>query len=311
MTHLEADERQELLVVKSRAVERYTLFENVGRSVRRIFVEYWIAILAISLCVLVFVNGSQTPSLSLWLFALIMAAAAFLITFGRLYTDFKINSHIIQARLGFCPSTASPYYVRALFDGYAEDFDHHLMVELSYQVPNLLAEILGENSRHNAPAIADLGCGTGLCGPLFARYADELTGVDLSPNMIELAKRKNCYDCLVEADIVDFLKQRPNSFDVCVAADVLVYFGDLEPVMAAVRKALRGGGLFAFTVEAADGEEWLLQSTGRYAHSASYVKSMVQKLGFLVVDVKRATLRTQSDMPVLGDVWLIEKCDSH
>lgn len=155
--------------------------------------------------------------------------------------------------------------------------------------------------------MADLGCGTGICGPLFAPYTDELIGVDLSPKMLELAERKNCYDSLVEENVVDFLNQRPNSIDTCIAADVLVYFGDLEAVLAGVATALRDNGLFAFTLEAQDGEGWSLRPTGRYAHSADYVRRVAQGSGFQVVNSKQATLRTQSDKPILGDVWLLQK----
>lgn len=308
MTFIKIDGSQECSVARVRVRSRFAIVEEAGRLARCLVAEYWIVILVISLCVLIAVNGRQSPSLSLWLFALVATLAAFLVACGRLYSDFKTNSHIIQARLGLCPRTASPHYVRALFDGYAEEFDHHLMVELSYQAPNLIANILGEHVHGNTPVIADLGCGTGLCGPLFARYADELIGVDLSPKMLEFAERKNCYDSLVEADVVDFLDGRRKSIDVCVAADVLVYFGDLEAVLAGAFEALRDDGLFAFTVEAREGEDWSLQPTGRYAHSTDYVKRMAQKLGFQVVELKRATLRTQSGAPVLGDVWLLKKC---
>ena len=33
--------------------------------------------------------------------------------------------------------------------------------------------------------VLDLGCGTGLCGPLLRPYARALAGVDLSPQMLE------------------------------------------------------------------------------------------------------------------------------
>jgi ubiquinone/menaquinone biosynthesis C-methylase UbiE len=38
--------------------------------------------------------------------------------------------------------------------------------------------------------ILDLGCGTGLCGAWFTDYSARLVGVDLSPKMIEVAKKK-------------------------------------------------------------------------------------------------------------------------
>ena len=44
------------------------------------------------------------------------------------------------------------------------------------------------------------------------------------------------------------------SFDLIVAADVLVYVGDLGPLFAIVETALTADGLFAFSVEACEGD---------------------------------------------------------
>ena len=277
------------------------------RFSRRVIGDYWIAMLALSLCALIAVNGRGAPSLALWLFAMVAAGTAFLVACGRFYANLKINGHILLARLGLQPRTASPDYVRALFDGYAEEFDHHLMVDLSYRVPNLLIDTLGDRLRAGAPVIADLGCGTGVCGPLVARYAEELIGVDLSSRMLEIAERKNCYDNLVEAEVVEFLLQNPKSIDLCLAADVLVYFGDLEAVLAAVYSALQEGGLFAFTVEATEEKNWVLTPTGRYAHATDYIERLARGLGYQVLACRRETLRTQSDKPVIGNVWLLKK----
>ena len=283
------------------------VFNPAARFSRRLFADHWIAILALSLCALIAVNGGQSPSLALWLFALVAVAAAFLVACGRFYTSLKINGHILLARLGFQPRTASPHYVRALFDGYAEDFDHHLMVELSYKVPNLLVETLGERLRGGAPVIADLGCGTGVCGPLVARYAEELVGVDLSPKMLDVAAQKKCYNALVESEVVDFLRENPESIDICLAADVLVYFGDLDAPLAAAYAALQENGLFAFTVETVSNSRWTLTRTGRYAHSTDYVMRLARSLGFEKITCKREVLRSQSDKPVWGTVWLLKK----
>ena len=51
----------------------------------------------------------------------------------------------------------------------------------------------------------DLGCGTGLCGPLVRPMVDRLTGVDLSARMIEKARSLGVYDRLEQGDIVEFL----------------------------------------------------------------------------------------------------------
>ena len=55
----------------------------------------------------------------------------------------------------------------------------------------------------------DLGCGTGLCGPLLRDILPQgsrLTGVDLSIRMLDKAAKRQCYDNFVESDIVVYLK---------------------------------------------------------------------------------------------------------
>jgi predicted TPR repeat methyltransferase len=40
----------------------------------------------------------------------------------------------------------------------------------------------------------DLGCGTGLMGPLLRSHVSVLEGVDLSTAMVEKARERGCYD---------------------------------------------------------------------------------------------------------------------
>ena len=50
--------------------------------------------------------------------------------------------------------------------------------------------------------VADLGCGTGLQGPLLkAAGARFIYGVDVSREMLKEAKTKGCYDDLSESDM--------------------------------------------------------------------------------------------------------------
>ena len=81
-------------------------------------------------------------------------------------------------------------------------------------------------------------------------FARTLTGVDLSSNMLKIARRRQIYDDLICAELVEFLGKRPKSFDMAVATDVLIYIGDLSSAFHGVRGALRDGGLFGFSVEA-------------------------------------------------------------
>lgn len=217
------------------------------------------------------------------------------------------NAHLLVARLGWRTAKAPASYVRALFDDYAERFDQHLMVDLAYAAPNRVRNIVGQCLDRVVPIAVDLGCGTGICGPLFRSITEHLIGVDLSPAMLEIARKRKIYDVLIEADIVRYLRGRQGEFDLCVAADVLVYLGDLRPLLTAVAVALRPDGYLAFTVESTLERDWVLQRTGRYAHNREYLQLLAQQCGFQVEALERATLRTQRDEPVMGDVWLLRR----
>jgi len=212
---------------------------------------------------------------------------------------------------GAAPSAPPPQYVAALFDQYAFDFDHHLQQVLAYRAPQLLIAALAPHVPAQRGAVLDLGCGTGLCGPLLRPYAATLAGADLSARMLEQAARHGLYDELACADLVTFLAGRPaGSAALAVAADVFVYVGELAPAFAAARGALRTGGLFALTVEALDDEEpggFRLRPSGRYAHGRAYVETLVATHGFTVRAMTRDVLRQDAGSDVAGWIVVLEK----
>jgi predicted TPR repeat methyltransferase len=151
--------------------------------------------------------------------------------------------------------------------------------------------------------VLDAGCGTGLCGPLIAPYARRLTGVDLSEGMLAHARDKNVYDALVKAELTKYLRDNRKAFDLIVAADTLVYFGDLKSVLAAAARALRPKGLFVFTLEHAVGGkadvDYRLELHGRYSHARAYVERILTVVG-LQPEIARAELRMEAGVPVAG-----------
>ncbi|MEZ5581976.1 MAG: methyltransferase domain-containing protein [Candidatus Competibacteraceae bacterium] len=173
------------------------------------------------------------------------------------------------------------------------------MVELAYAAPNRIRGIVGQFLDDRVPVAVDLGCGTGICGPLFEPLAERLIGVDLSPAMLKIARQRKVYDELIEADIVQYLRRHSGAFDLSFAADVLVYLGNLRPFLTASANALKPGAYLAFTVETTTQHDWILQPTGRYAHSRDYIQTLAQHCGFAVEALERATLRTQDYKPVV------------
>lgn len=215
---------------------------------------------------------------------------------------------MLAALTGAPPPPLPPSsYVSALFDAYAPHFERHLTRKLHYRAPQLLADVLLPLLAGRRGRIADLGCGTGLMGRLLRGQASELEGVDLSPAMIEQAKACGVYDALDVGDLVAFLRARSDHYDIAVAADVFVYIGDLAPVFAALKQALRIEGMTAFTVEALDEGDFVLQPTRRYAHSRAYIERVAAAHGFASRGITRRTLRMNGDAEVAGYVCVFAR----
>ena len=205
------------------------------------------------------------------------------------------------------PERASDDYVEQAFDSFASTFDVQLG-RLGYRAPELVAGVLAASLP--APArqfdIADLGCGTGLCGPLVASWARQLSGCDLSAAMLERAQRRGVYDQLEKSELVAYLEAHPAAFDVAISADTLCYFGTLDRVAAAAWRALRDGGELVFTVEALPDEDTSshrLLLHGRYAHARAYVRSVLEEAGFEWQRIVADVLRSEGGVPVQG--WVV------
>ncbi len=164
--------------------------------------------------------------------------------------------HQLAAVRGEPPDRAPDDYVRRHFDNFAGAFDE-VLGYLDYRAPALVAEVVARRAEAAGGVVfadlVDLGCGTGLCGPLVRQHCGQLTGVDLSPGMLAEARRRAVYDHLVEGELVAFLREVPPiRFDLALSVDTLCYFGALDPVMAALGPALKPGGAFVATVERLD-----------------------------------------------------------
>jgi predicted TPR repeat methyltransferase len=209
------------------------------------------------------------------------------------------------ARLGGGEATPAmtETYVRRLFDQHAPDFDQSLLERLEYRGPELLRDAV-ENIRQilTRPMlfsnVLDLGCGTGLAGEAFRPFAAQLTGVDLSPGMVEQARGKNIYDRLAAAELVEFLRGEPAySYDLVLAADVFVYVADLAPALSGIARVLTPEGLLAFTVETHDGNGVRLAPTLRYAHGGDYVRAVLADAGLKPLRMRETSVRMEKGVP--------------
>ena len=204
-------------------------------------------------------------------------------------------------------------YVQTLFDQYAPRFEAALVDDLGYRGPALLFKaVLSVRARAGRPAFfkraIDLGCGTGLAAAAFAGEVDHITGIDLSPRMIERARATGLYAELDVADMAQGLRGRPHaSADLILAADAMVYVSDLAPLLREVARVLAPGGLLAFTVETHAGEGVLIGEGLRYSHSTPYVREQVASAGLTLEHCAYLSARTEHSVPAPGLVVVATK----
>lgn len=215
----------------------------------------------------------------------------------------------VMAALGSdaVPAAAPLEYVRDLYDKYAHRFEDHLVRVLNYRGPELLAAQLRPLVPAHGIDVLDLGCGTGLCGPVLKPWAGSLTGIDLSEKMLEEARQKRVYDLLIAGEITAWLAEQSACFDLIVASDVFIYFGDLSPVFTGAHGALRPGGLFAFSTEVGEGPESRLQESLRYAHSAAYLQRLATENGWHVESVTQHALREEDRQGVSAHLAVLRR----
>jgi predicted TPR repeat methyltransferase len=197
---------------------------------------------------------------------------------------------------------SDPRYVRHLFDQFAPDYDARMVAQLHYRAPAILRELgdllgLAAGAPH---AILDLGCGTGLMGAAVRDWACRLDGIDLSPSMVQKARQRDIYDELAVADIMDWLAVCERRYALVVAADTLVYLGELSALVAEVTRVLSPGGHFLFTVEYKNGDGFALGPRRRWRHSESYLRLAARSAELELAGLVVCELRREAGAPVEG-----------
>jgi predicted TPR repeat methyltransferase len=210
--------------------------------------------------------------------------------------------HLAVLGDGSADKAMSQTYVTALFDDYAPRFDNHLIKNLEYRSPQIIAEALRAacakaGKLYRFRHVIDLGCGTGLVGSALEKRFERLTGVDLSGGMLARARKNAIYSRLVQAEMTAFLKGEPEqSADLIVAADVFIYVGNLAPVLGAIFNVLDHAGLLVFTAQKLDGEDYKLSEDLRFSYAPDYLRAELAKAGFrspTLIDIVERTNRGQ------------------
>jgi predicted TPR repeat methyltransferase len=229
------------------------------------------------------------------------AREAYAIYFKAHPEDGEIEHLLIALADGAPPPRASDQAILHIYKAFAASYDTRMRDDLKYVGPEKLMELtkpfLGGRDKLR---VMDMGCGSGFAGLILRPLAADLTGVDLSPEMVELAKGRNVYDKLEVAEITQWLNAGGENFDLIFSSDCLIYFGDLTVILAAAAKRLKPGGVFAFSLERGAKPPFQLTDTGRYTHSPEHARDAAAKSGLALLDQKESFLRMEWGEEVIG-----------
>jgi SAM-dependent methyltransferase len=91
---------------------------------------------------------------------------------------------------------------------------------------------------------ADLGCGTGRTAAwLRAHGVEHIDGVDLTPEMLEVARRRGMHDSLREGDVAD-TGLESGAYDLAIASLVDEHLESLHPLYGEAWRLTARGGAF-------------------------------------------------------------------
>lgn len=91
--------------------------------------------------------------------------------------------------------------------------------------------------------ILDIGCGTGEFSRLLARRADKVIAIDLSPNMIEVAKEKSKQYPNIDFQVADVLQWKfPSEEFDAIFSIATVHHLPVEELLPNLKAALKLGG---------------------------------------------------------------------
>ena len=226
----------------------------------------------------------------------------------RLNPNHEAAQHMLNSLAGHTPDTAPLDYVETIFDNYAETFEDSLLNDLAYQTPTELWQqykILFPDS--NRVQCLDLGCGTGLAAEAFMPCSSNFTGVDISDKILQVADSKSIYTKLVKNDILSFLEQDENAYDLIIAADVFTYMGNLEALFTACFKQSMVNGVMCFSVENTKEATFSLKDTGRFGHSLSYIEKLCQQAGWTILTSYNSRLRQDRNEWIWGRLFILQK----
>lgn len=122
-------------------------------------------------------------------------------------------------RLGSAYALEGVEQVKQLYRDWATTYDADFIERMGYAMPRIVAEVFERVG--GAGPILDVGCGSGAVGVGLA--GQRIDGLDLSPEMLDVAVQKGVYTRLVEGDLLQELPLATASYRGIVSAGTFTH----------------------------------------------------------------------------------------
>ena len=151
--------------------------------------------------------------------------------------------------------------IKEFFDRFAHNWDNEPIADLE-----IINTILDNAKVLDGISLLDIGCGTGVLFPFYLERGADVTAVDLSPEMVKIAKSKFPQVNVIcsDAENISFDKQ----FDAVMIYNAFPHFPEPQKVIENLSKALKNGGqlTIAHGLSKKELDEIHMKSAGRVSN---------------------------------------------
>lgn len=155
-----------------------------------------------------------------------------------------------QALLARAYALRSDEESRALYRDWARTYDQTMVDGLQYRSPTVVVDLLRPHLASAQSCVLDIGCGTGLAGRALAAHGfTAIEGLDLSPEMAQVAADSGAYRAFVMADLNAPLSVPDSTFDAAMCCGTFTTGHVSAGCLPEILRVLRPGAPFAFSVK--------------------------------------------------------------
>ena len=135
-----------------------------------------------------------------------------------------------------------------IYAGWAEDYERRILGN-GYSTPAVAAGLVGRYVAPGEGPIFDAGAGSGLMGVVLAPLGyEDIIGIDISPEMLELARKKGVYKELREMELGGRLDFPDDAFAAVVSTGVFAAGHAPPESFEDLIRLTRAGGYLIFSV---------------------------------------------------------------